>query len=107
MYDAERILVVEGEKKAMVTYLTLNDSDIQVIGLPGKNQWKTIAENLTGKNVYILLDPDALKEANEFSRLVGGKLINITMKIDDAIIDGILDKYGVQKLLAGARRNNG
>lgn len=106
MYDADRILVVEGEKKAMVTYLTLNDSEIQVIGLPGKNQWKSIVENLTGKNVYVLLDPDALKEANEFSKLIGGKLINITMKVDDAIIDGLLDRYGLERLLAGARKFN-
>jgi hypothetical protein len=53
-----------------------------------------------------LLDPDALKEANEFSRLVKGRIINIALKIDDAIIDGLLDKYGVERLLAGARKFN-
>jgi hypothetical protein len=107
MYDSERILVVEGEKKAMVTYLTLEDPSIQVIGLPGKNQWRSIIENLSGQTVYIMLDPDALKEAVEFSGKVNGRVINIAMKIDDAINEGAINKYGIQKLLAGARRNYG
>lgn len=107
MFDSERIIIVEGEKKAMVTYLTLDDSNIQVIGLPGKNQWRSILDNLSGQTIYIMLDPDALKEAIEFSKIVNGRVINISMKIDDAINEGAINKYGVQKLLAGARRFNG
>lgn len=107
MFDSERILIVEGEKKAMVTYLTLEDSKIQVIGLPGKNQWRSILDSLSGKTIYIMLDPDALSEAVEFSNKVNGRVINIAMKIDDAINEGAINKSGIQKLLAGARRFNG
>ena len=91
----------------MVTYLTLEDSKIQVIGLPGKNQWRSILDSLSGQTIYIMLDPDALSEAVEFSNKVNGRVINIAMKIDDAINEGAINKSGIQKLLAGARRFNG
>ena len=103
MYDSERIIIVEGEKKAMVTYLTLEDH-IQVIGLPGKNQWKSIVNKINGQSVYVWLDPDAYSEAVEFALKVGGRIVNIPMKVDDAIIDGVLTKRGIKNLLSTSKK---
>jgi len=104
MYDAERILIVEGEKKAMVTYLTLGSNDIQVIGLPGKNQWKSIVNNFNGQTAYVWLDPDAYTDAVQFTKLINGRVINVAMKIDDAINDGVLTKRGIYNLLSTSRK---
>ena len=104
MFDTERIIIVEGEKKAMVTYLTLEDNDYQVIGLPGKNQWRNIVNKFHGQSAYVWLDPDAYSDALEFSKLIGARLININMKVDDAINDGILTKRGIRNLLSTSRK---
>ena len=103
-YSLDRILVVEGEIKSMVTYLTLDDINLQVIGIPGKNNFRNIEEKLIGHNVTILFDPDALQQAMDVARKIKGRIVNLTMKVDDAINDGILDKYSLKRLLADARR---
>ena len=103
-YSLDRILVVEGEIKSMVTYLTLDDTNLQVIGIPGKNNFRNIEEKLIGHNVTILFDPDALQQSVDAARKVKGRIINLTMKVDDAINDRILDKYSLKRLLADARR---
>ena len=107
MLDTERVIFIEGEKKAMVTYLTLDTPNVQVIGLPGKNQWRQMLDQLKGKRVYVWLDPDALLQAMEFAKLVNGRYVSLTMKVDDAINEGALDKIGLQRLLRGARMARG
>jgi len=104
MYDFDRILYVEGEKKAMVTYLTMDSVKWQVIGIPGKNQWKKELERLSGQKVFILLDPDALDQAREFAKLASGYYINLPMKVDDAINEGYLDQAGIKSLITRAHR---
>lgn len=104
MYDMERVLYVEGEKKAMVTFLTLDSIKWQVIGIPGKNQWKRELDNLNGQRVFVLFDPDALSDAREFASLTRGYIIDIPLKVDDAINDGILDRSGLQRLIRGAAK---
>jgi hypothetical protein len=104
MYNFDRILYVEGEKKAMVTYLTLDSIKWQVIGIPGKNQWKKELDKLDGQKVFILLDPDALDQAREFAKVTNGYYIKLPLKIDDAINAGLLDKNGIRTLMKGAKR---
>lgn len=102
--DADQVLIVEGEIKAMVTYITMDQPEIQVIGVPGKSQAAKLVDELRGKNVTICLDPDALEEAESFAHLVGGSVINLKMKIDDVITAGGLDKYGIRSLIKSARK---
>lgn len=104
MYDAERILIVEGEKKAMVTYLTVNQPDLQVIGIPGKKSRKMLFDQFNGQDVWVWLDPDAHAEAEELARNINAKMIKMYFKIDDAINNGILGKRDIYKLMVGARR---
>lgn len=103
-YSLDRILVVEGEIKSMVTYLTIDDPALQVIGIPGKNNFRNIEDKLAGHNVIVLFDPDATIQALEAARKVNGRIVNLPMKVDDAINDGILNKSSLKRLLADARR---
>jgi hypothetical protein len=102
--ELERVLVVEGEIKAAVTYLTMDDTTLQVYGIPGKSSFRKLVDRLQGRRVYICFDPDAGAEAAEAARLVGGLLIRLPAKIDDAILDGSLDKGALRRLLVYARR---
>lgn len=97
---AIRYIVVEGEKKAIVTYLTLDTMGVQVIGLPGKGIWSQVAEELRGQDVTIILDPDAQDVALKMARSIGGaKVVSLPYKIDDAITAHNLDKSWLKGVL--------
>lgn len=100
----DNILVVEGEIKAMVTYITLDNVKWQVMGIPGKKIFHTLIPQLKGRQVVICLDPDALHEAEEMARLVSGRVMEITEKIDDCINDKQLNKGMLQKLIRTSRK---
>jgi hypothetical protein len=108
------VLVVEGEIKAMVAYAHLWGIDPSgdpepllpntfVVGVPGKS-WKAewIAELNQADRVIICLDPDARKEAD---RLAGSlscqaKVISLPGKIDDLLLDGVIDSAFLVGLLS-------
>lgn len=103
---AEQIIVIEGEIKAAVTFLTLDTPLIQVIGLPGKKGWRSVSESLKEqKNVFIMLDPDAEEESLLMAHEIGGaRVVRFGKKIDDAIIEHKLDKNWINGLLQTGRR---
>jgi hypothetical protein len=105
-FDVDRVLVLEGELKAAVTFQVLwtDNVTIQVVGIPGKNQFRGIANDLKGHDVYICFDPDAGEQAREAARAVGGKVITLPVKIDDAIIDGLLSRRDLLMRLKTARK---
>lgn len=104
-YDlADKTIVVEGEIKGMVTFSTYDKPMTQVIGIPGKSIWHDVADKIKGQDVYICLDPDATKEACTMARDLGGaKVIVLSEKIDDAIINYGLDGQWINSLLTSAR----
>ena len=101
---AENILIVEGEIKSMVTYITLDSPQWQVLGIPGKTWFQKIAEQLKGKRIVICFNPDAEKEASQAANETNGKMIRLPIKIDDLINDGNLEKMGLRNLIKGATR---
>lgn len=103
-YSLDRIIVVEGEIKSMVTYITLDDVKTQIIGIPGKSNFRRLVDRLKGHNVYICMDPDADEEAHDMARLVGARVITLRMKIDDAINADHLGKNGLNQLIKSARK---
>lgn len=105
-WDTDPLLICEGEVKTMVTFRTIwqNGDTIQVIGIPGKTAFRNIIDNLRGHDVYICFDPDADKEAEEAARLVGGKIMHLPTKIDDAILAGALDRTAIQFRMRAARK---
>jgi len=77
---------------------------LQIYGVPGKNNIGDLTSQLEGKDVYILLDPDAEAEAIDTARAVRGKVINLQIKVDDAIIAGYLDAAEIRRMMKSARR---
>ena len=99
-------LIVEGEKKAMVTYLTADLPGLQVVGLPGKTSWRSLIDKFTDCDpVYICMDPDADEAARELAVALGEervRLMRVGEKIDDAIIDGLLDGHDIKRMMKDA-----
>jgi hypothetical protein len=108
LINPSRTLVVEGEIKAAVCYITADDPNMQVIGIPGKSTPRPfIAEQLDKNNpVYICYDPDARHEASNLALTVGdnARLVTLPDKIDDLILRHKLDKGWIRQTLRQATR---
>lgn len=103
-WELNKIMVVEGEIKAMVVYITMDYPDYQVVGIPGKSTITKILDQLKGHDVIVCLDPDAEQEASELARATSGRIVSLRMKVDDAITGGYLNKRGMRNLVSMARR---
>ncbi len=103
-YDGETILVLEGEIKAMVTWARCGGIDVQCIGVPGRSNYKTLVDKLFGKNVVVVPDPGAEKDAIEFCREVKGRTLLLHDKIDDLIVRNRFDGDWLKSLLKQGRR---
>jgi DNA primase len=101
-----RTLVVEGEIKSMVSFITAEDSGLQVVGLPGKNPSEKIVEKLKECDpLYLCLDPDA--DPKPLALKLGKdrvRIIELPFKIDDGILDNGLDKCFMSRLFELARK---
>ena len=102
-YSLDHVLVVEGEKKAMVTYTLLDSPKWQVIGIPAKTAWCDNAERLSGHLVWVCFDPDGLKEARNACNDVDGRIIELPAKIDDIILSGGLNQGQLRNLIKRAQ----
>jgi len=97
------VMVVEGEIKAMGVYIAADDPNLQVIGIPGKQQFLNYAylfEN--AEPVYILPDPDGEEYGMRLAQNLGVercRMIQLSFKVDDAILDGLLDRTSLRRLL--------
>lgn len=93
-FDGEKIWVMEGAKKAMVTW-TRADSDWQCIGVMSQVEYKKLSEKLSnvGKRVIVVPDPNsennpnAFRLARELAGEIGGKVLRVPEKIDDLILN--------------------
>jgi hypothetical protein len=85
-YDGDLIVVTEGEIKAMVTWTRVSGIDIQCIGVPGRSQFRALADKIGGKNVVVIPDPGAEKDAYDFAKQIKGRYLPIPEKIDDYIL---------------------
>ncbi len=103
-HKPDNVLVVEGEIKAMVSYITLDSTKWQVMGIPGKKIFHDLIPQLRGRQVIICLDPDALAEAEEMAQTVSGRVVELTVKIDDAINAGQLDRDTLRQLIRTSRK---
>jgi hypothetical protein len=103
---ANKTLVCEGEKKAAVAWITADDPTLQVVGLPGKNPSSRLIERLKDCDpVYLCLDPDA--NPKELAKEIGTdrtRIIRMTKKLDDTILDNGLGKSWMTSLLNQARK---
>lgn len=100
-----RVMAVEGEKKAMVAYVTLADPSMQVVGLPSKNPNEMIIKQLSKCDEVILcLDPDA--DPRPVAKEIGPKtrIIRLADKLDDYIMVNELDGDWLRGQIKQARR---
>lgn len=113
-YKKGELLLVEGEKKSMVTFLACDDPDLQVAGIPGalpSEECLKVFDNYDP--IYVCLDPDAYDEkpgGSPISKLVDKlgsdrtRIIWLPRKIDDAILDKELTGYMIKRLMRSARK---
>lgn len=110
-----KTLLLEGEFKAMTTYLVLDNPDIFVVGLPGKSPNLEMLEPLKDCDpVYILLDPDGYQveqngKVSAIRRMVDyfksrARVMRLPFKVDDMIDKMGLAKEELQYLINHARR---
>ncbi len=108
------IVAVEGEVKAMVVKVTLDDSTT-VVGLPGTSPGAAVIQQLKqAERVTLVLDPGTeLAENGEPSvaqRLVTAigtkhcRLLIPGMKIDDAVLASSMTRFDLRHTLAQARQ---
>lgn len=100
-----RVFCVEGEIKAMVSYVTLADANFQVVGLPSKNPPEAIIQQLSKVDDLILcLDPDA--DTREVAHEIGNnvRVMELPDKIDDYILFNDLDADWLKKQIRMARK---
>jgi hypothetical protein len=110
-YDGGLIWVMEGAKKAMVTW-TRADSDWQCIGVMSQVEYKNLTEKLkpVGKRVIIVPDPNsernpnAFRLARELAKNVGGKILKVNDKIDDLILNTGMTQNDLFSMARQARR---
>lgn len=104
-FDGSVIWVMEGEKKAMVTW-TKTDMDWQCIGVPGQEMYKHLVNVLkpVGERVIVVPDPNAEMKAMQLARAIGGSILQLPEKIDDYILITNTDKNDLYKLSKQARR---
>lgn len=103
-FDGDLIVVVEGEIKAMVTWATISGMDIQTVGVPGKSEFGKISGKLNGKNVVVIPDPGAEREAFAFAKSVQARYLPMPAKVDDYIIETGIGMDGFYNLIKQSRK---
>ena len=106
---AETTVVVEGEIKAMVTYITLDQPNWQVIGMPGKStkvdRIKPLLES--SSDVYVCCDPDTGKLNEKIASELGAercRIVDTPVKIDDYILACDISKNQLLTIFNQSRR---
>lgn len=110
-FDGGLVLVMEGAKKAMVTW-TRSDSDWQCVGADSQEMYKSLAEPLrnAGKKVIVIPDPNternpnALRKGWELAHEIGGAFLQTPVKIDDLVLATDMKQDELYKLLKQARK---
>lgn len=80
-------ILVEGEIKAIVVATTLDNSHLDVVGLPGKTPRQDLLAKLDRcDRIHVILDPDATKQAMEIAKSLGkrARVVALPCKPDDA-----------------------
>ncbi len=111
-YDGGLIIIVEGAKKAMVTWARVNDTDAQAIGVPSLTQYPHVADALRERGERVIVIPDPRdKESRRDSRKpyelaqeLGAKVLRLPVKVDDFLIETKLTSNEFINLLRQARK---
>ena len=101
------VVAVEGEVKAAVVKVTLNDAT-NVVGLPGATPpQSTLTELQEAERVTLIMDPGAELEAERIACALGNERCRVLIphtKIDDGILASKMTGHELHMLLAQAGR---
>jgi hypothetical protein len=109
------VTVVEGEIKAMVLFVTLDDSKERIVGLPGLNPSAGIVKELEqADQITLILDPGADKRGPDGQPAPGAKVVMDLgrgrcrvlippAKIDDMLLAMAADRWDARRLLKQAK----
>ncbi len=100
------VYCVEGEIKAMVTWSTLRDEELPMVGLPGIRPPRSCIKELRrAEQVTLVVDPGAGEQGVRLAKeLPDCRLLECCAKIDDLILATHANKDDVERLLRQARR---
>lgn len=105
--NSDYILKCEGEKKAAVTWLTLDNPKVQAFGLPATPS-DDLLEAIKGKVIIDILDPDLKQWQRDRIRNaykdIDYRVVELPEKIDDLIILSGMGKDGLKNILRQARK---
>ena len=104
-WDGEMVWLVEGAKKAMVTW-SRSSNWWQVISVASKGEFKKYAEELrpVAHKLIIVPDPDAMAEGRVLATEIGARTLELPVKIDDYLITVNGDQDLLYKLSKQARK---
>jgi len=107
--QADTVVLVEGEIKSMVTFITLDIPGWQVIGIPGKgspiDRVKPYIEKAS--DIYVCCDPDTGKLNESIAHELGTsrcRIVDTPMKIDDLILACGVGKKTLKTMFDQSRR---
>lgn len=114
-WEAENVVIAEGQKKAIVGFVTLDNPKYQFVGVsagvagsPGRPDLPPtgaeLAGRMMGRNVIVCFDPDAREQGVKFARATGARYLSLSEKLDDLIVAERLKKTDLASLFAQARR---
>jgi len=107
------LITVEGEIKAAVTFITMDDPAACIVGLPGLNPSQSIIDTLSqADRVTLILDPDSdtpgdngWSAAGKLVQAIGRdkcKLLVPPAKVDDGLLASRSDRWDMRRLLRQA-----
>jgi len=100
------IIAVEGEIKAAVTFQTLDDATITVVGIPGITpSGKIISQLQQADKIILVTDPGSRQQTWNLCKKIGTEKVKVLIpaqKIDDAIIESGMTKRELKGLLRNA-----
>jgi hypothetical protein len=104
----DTVIICEGAKKAAVTQIYTNcPTTTSVTAVPGKASWGGIVEAVKDcGRVYIVLDPDGQPQAEKLASEIGrqARVVRLHAKIDDALLQGWMDKGDLRQAFKWAER---
>ena len=107
------IIACEGEIKAAVGYVTLDDPAACIVGLPGLNPSQSIIDTLSqAERVTLILDPDSdtpgddgWSRAGRLVKAIGRRSTSLLIppgKVDDALLAAKADRWDMRRLVGQA-----
>ena len=104
--DKKHVIAIEGELKAAITFIYMEDNDACMVGLPGTNPPPGIIEELSKcESVILVFDPGSEEQGERLARSIGRKtrLLILPNKVDDTIIQLRAKPYAIRAWLRQAR----